>query len=57
MYKLCDYGIMKGTFACNAELGDWGKYTETVNFNPLSETTKEECIAAIIKIYDFMDKS
>ena len=56
VYKLCDYGIMKGAFVYNAELNDWGGYTETVNFNPQSEITKEECIVAMMRIYDLMDK-
>ena len=56
VYKLRDYGIMQGEFVYDAEIGDWGGYSETVNFNPKSEITKEECIVAIMRIYDLMDK-
>lgn len=40
----------------DAEMGDGEGYAETVKFNPKSEITKEECIIAIMRIYDLMDK-
>ena len=57
MYKLRDHEIMKGVFVYNTKPGNWSEYTEIVNFNPGSKITMEECVVAIMRIYDLTDKS